>query len=494
MSDPSLSGWMGPGGGSGPGSRGRRIAFFAVTGAAVIAILFLFREVLAPFLIALVVAYVFAPVVDRLAKVRIAGRRAPRWAVVLTLYLSLLGTMAATVAIGAPLLVSEIQKLSREMPRTVQTLRDEWLPELDAALRSATTSLGAEADLAEQADHGLAAGGVPLDGGEGGASAAEASAAPAVRSIQVLPLEGGGYEVVLPDRGVEVRQEGDHFVVAPAEASDEGGRDLSVQLTEALRGQLRDSEQSVAAALRTAQSLIAAVVGGIFRFFIMLMLSAYLLISKDSIFSFFRALVRPDRRVMWDTLLRRIDRGLSGVVRGQLLICLVNGVLSGIGFYIAGLSYWPILTLVATVLSIIPIFGAIISSIPAVIVGLQDGFGVALFVLAWIIGIHQVEANLLNPKIMGDAAKVHPVLVVFALLAGEHFFGITGALLAVPVLSIGQSLFLHFREVALGVPASESRPGVPGSIPPPPPADETIIAVAPPAASSAEASSPGSSS
>ena len=72
--------------------------------------------------------------------------------------------------------------------------------------------------------------------------------------------------------------------------------------------------------------------------------------------------------------------------------------------------------------------------------------------LAWIVGIHQLEANLLNPKIMGDAAKVHPVLVVFALLAGEHVFGIIGALLAVPLLSITQSVFLHFREVALGVP------------------------------------------
>ena len=67
--------------------------------------------------------------------------------------------------------------------------------------------------------------------------------------------------------------------------------------------------------------------------------------------------------------------------------------------------------------------------------------------------------NLLNPKIMGDAAKVHPVLVVFALLAGESLFGIAGALLAVPVLSIVQSLFLHYREVMLGVPASRSSPG-----------------------------------
>ena len=50
-------------------------------------------------------------------------------------------------------------------------------------------------------------------------------------------------------------------------------------------------------------------------------------------------------------------------------------------------------------------------------------------------------------QIMGDWAKIHPVLVIFSLLVGEHFFQATGALLAVPTMSIAQSLFLHFREV-----------------------------------------------
>jgi predicted PurR-regulated permease PerM len=86
-----------------------------------------------------------------------------------------------------------------------------------------------------------------------------------------------------------------------------------------------------------------------------------------------------------------------------------------------------------------------------VVLGLQHGVATAALVVLWIVVIHQIEANLLNPKIMGDAAHVHPVLVVFALLGGEHLFGIAGALLAVPVLSILQSLFLHYREQVLGV-------------------------------------------
>ena len=102
-------------------------------------------------------------------------------------------------------------------------------------------------------------------------------------------------------------------------------------------------------------------------------------------------------------------------------------------------------SIVAGVMSIVPIFGSILSSVPAVMIGLTQDFWTALWVLLWIVGIHQIEANLLNPKIIGVAAKIHPVLVVLALIIGEHFFGLWGALLAVPTLSLSQSLFNHFR-------------------------------------------------
>ncbi len=115
------------------------------------------------------------------------------------------------------------------------------------------------------------------------------------------------------------------------------------------------------------------------------------------------------------------------------------------------LKYWPLMALVAAVGSLIPIFGSILSAIPAVAIGLTQSPGTALAVLAWILGIHQLEANFLNPKIIGDAAKIHPVLVVFSLLVGEHFFQIKGALFAVPCMSIAQTIFLHFRESTMGL-------------------------------------------
>lgn len=404
-----------------------------MTGVMLVCLLAVFRQVLAPFILAVVVAYVLAPLANALTRLRIREHRLPRWVAVVVIYTILLGGLGAAVTFGAPRIAAETQRLAREAPHAIHTVQEEWLPRIERTLEKASR---------------LYAGPTTED-----APMVTLPEAVEEDTIRVIPHPSGGFEVHLPSNGIEVRPNGEGaYRVTVAEHGSHARRDIGAVISQSLRRTFSDTEAYAGTVLRHVQSLVTRVVGGIFTFFIMLMLSAYMLITSDQILGFFRSMARPEKRERFDRLVSRIDRGLAGVVRGQLLIALVNGVLSGVGFWMADLRYWPILTLLATVLSIIPIFGAIISSVPAVLVGLQQGVGTAFFVLAWIVGIHQLEANLLNPKIMGDAAKVHPVLVVFALLGGEHLYGVVGALLAVPLLSITQSVFLHFREVALGVP------------------------------------------
>ena len=418
---------------SGPGSRRRRIVFLSVSGALLLATLIVFHSVLVPFVLAVLVAYLLAPVVAAMERVRFGKRRLPRWGAVIIVYFTLIGLLGGGIAVAAPRLVAEMTKLAREAPQLAERLRVEVLPRIESSLRAATASY------------------LPVETAAAPQTAAEVTSS----SIRVVPVEGGGYEVHLPSSGIDVEPVGEGaYRVRPAGAVGEApNADLTAQLTAMVTRAIGEGSAHAATLISTLQTLVRGVFRGVFVFSMMMMISAYLLITSESIFGFFRSLVRGDRQGEFDDLLRRIDRGLGGVVRGQLMICLVNGVLSAIGFRIAGLAYWPVLALIATVLSIIPIFGAFLSSVPAVALGLQQGIGVSVFVLVWIIGIHQIEANFLNPKIMGDAAKVHPVLIIFALLAGEHFFGFVGALLAVPVLSILQSVFLHFRGIALGGPS-----------------------------------------
>ncbi len=411
-------------------SRRKRRIFAWVCGAILVATLYAFQSVLRPFVLGALLAYVLDPVVNALARVRVAGRVLPRWAAVLVIYVGLLTSLVLGITAVTPRVVLEVRAFAtHEVPELRRRAERVWVPAVQGFAGRIQGALGDR----------------PRD--DRGAPGPDDDDEPDDNAVRIESAQGGGWRVVLPTDGVQVERIDDtrFRVVAPrprrAGETEEAGN-IVKQLRAIGAGHLSDI-------VRVGGGIIGGVIGGIFGFFMTLMVSAYMLVTEAQIFGFFRGLVEPSARPGFDALLDRLDRGLKGVVRGQLIICMVNGALSAVGFTIAGLKYGPTLALVATVFSLVPIFGSILSSIPAVAIGLTQSFGTGLFVLLWILGIHQLEANLLNPKIMGDAAKIHPVLVVFSLLAGEHFFGIQGALLAVPAMSIAQSLFLHWRAYAL---------------------------------------------
>ena len=400
----------------------RRIAFLAISATFAVAIIIAARSVMLPFVLAIVVAYVLTPFVRR------AEKKMPRWTAILAVYAVTLGATAGFFAMIVPRLITEGQSLANEWPRFVETSREKYIPAMDERL-SRWTGKRIQSEVVND----------PV-------LPPEERPAP----IRVIKREDGSFDVRIDER-VSFREEKDG-VWRIERAGDERGISSLQLLREGFDKAVDYLRQNSLELLRIGRAIVAAISRAIFILFMTLMLAAYIMLTREKILGFFRELWSPPSRPAFDRFLRHLDRGLSGVVRGQLLICLVNGVLSAIGFWLFDLRYWPILSLVAAVLSPIPIFGAILSSIPAVLIGLTQSPAVAFGVLAWILGIHQLEANFLNPKIIGDAAKIHPVLVVFSLLVGEHFFQITGALFAVPCLSIAQTIFLHFRESTMGLP------------------------------------------
>lgn len=415
--------------GSAAAQRRRRWVFAAVSCSVCVAVLVASRAVLLPFILGVLLAYVLDPVVEAAMRVRVGGRGMPRWVAVLAIYVTLITGLVVGSIIVVPRLVSEVRSfVTVEAPAMRRRAESTWIPRTRPWIDRLQNVVGQRAP--------------------------EPSPAPAAHdddrdgmpdpTLKIEPVPGGGYRVHLPTSGVEVTQIDErHYRAVPVQRP-------TAYRASAIQEQIRRlGAGHVGDIVRIGRGVVGGVIGGIFAFFMTLMISAYLLVTESKIFGFLRGLVPPGSRGAFDEFLRDMDRGLSGVVRGQLLICAVNGTLSAVGFALADLKYWPTLAVIATVFSIIPIFGTILSSAPAVILGLTQSFGTGMFVLLWIIGIHQLEANLLNPKIMGDAAKIHPVLVVFSLLAGEHFGGILGALLAVPAMSIVQTVFLHWRKHAL---------------------------------------------
>jgi predicted PurR-regulated permease PerM len=404
-----------------PPSPRKRLVFLSISALVVTAVIVAAHSVLMPFVLALVVAYVLLPAVRRAERLRV-----PRWAAILLVYALSLGAVGGFISMIVPRLIAEGQGLATEWPRFTKHARDEWLPVIDAKLAAWS--------------------------GQKPADPSEEPAAPPPEPPAPIRLEhrgDGSYDVRIAE-GVIFRQKRDGVWQIEQQEKSHGIRSAML---------LRDGFDKGAAYLREnsgevikiGRDIVAGISRGIFTLFMTLMLGGYIMLTHERIFAFFRELWAPTSRASFDRFVRRLDRGLSGVVRGQLMICFVNGVLSAIGFYLFGLKYWPILSFIAGVMSLIPIFGSILSSVPAVAIGLTQSPATAVGVLAWIVGIHQLEANFLNPKIIGDAAKIHPVLVVFSLIVGEHFFQLAGALFAVPCMSIAQTIFLHFRETSLGI-------------------------------------------
>jgi len=121
-------------------------------------------------------------------------------------------------------------------------------------------------------------------------------------------------------------------------------------------------------------------------------------------------------------------------IQAQAMIAIVNTILTGLGIYLLQLPNRALLTGIVFVCSFVPVLGVIISTIPIGIVALaKGGPGMLLVVIVLIIAIHVIETYLLNPNIYGVHMRMHPLMVLIVLLVSEHFFGLWGLILGVPV-------------------------------------------------------------
>jgi predicted PurR-regulated permease PerM len=241
--------------------------------------------------------------------------------------------------------------------------------------------------------------------------------------------------------------------------------DIEKTLEEKLHGFVDGFGARISDLITTGKDLVVGFFSGLGLIALTFVIAAFISIDLEAVDRFALSLVPRGMQPDYEELKGHLDQGLSGVIRGQLLICLINGMLTAIGLYFLGVPYAGIWSILAAAMSLIPIFGTILSSAPMIgvslftiepmgVIGLH-GFGLALAVLAWILVIHFIEANILEPKIVGKHARIHPVLILFALLAGQYVFGIVGLIFAVPVLSIVQTFFLFFKRKLYGDEAVE---------------------------------------
>lgn len=393
-----------------------------------VAVVFAFRQIVLPFILAAGVAYLLGPIVNRLQP------RLGRGGAIAVCYLLILGLMAAIVGFLLPALMHDVAKMRDGIPVLIERINAQWLPNttdwIDNTFGAVMPeSVGPELPPTHELAISVATDGrqiVHLD----------------ELKLLVHEAPGGGW-LIESARGLDDAAGIDEFL---SDLVGNSGSELTLMIGDVVG------------------TAVAKIASFLTQFVLTFMLAGFLLMDLTGVLRFVRWIVPPEHRPNFDEIVRGVDQGMAGVIRGQLIICVVNGVLTYIGLLLIGVKYSLSLALVATVFSLIPIFGTILSSIPIIIIAMVSTpsgdfeFSRGVAALAWISGIHLVEANYLNPKIIGSSAQIHPVIVVFALLAGESVAGLTGALLAVPVASMIQTVFLYARRHASAFPGEELGP------------------------------------
>lgn len=201
-------------------------------------------------------------------------------------------------------------------------------------------------------------------------------------------------------------------------------------------------ESLLAGLQKTASSMVLtglSLINLLALIFITPIVAVYMLNDWDHMVARINGLLPDEQAAIIRNLASQIDETLGGFARGQILVCLSLGTIYAVGLSLVGLQSGIIVGVFAGLISFIPYVGAAFGLVLAGALGLGQ-FGFELPPLALIAGVFFVgqfiEGNILTPRLVGDRVKLHPVWIIFALLAMGSLFGFLGLLLAVPLAAI----------------------------------------------------------
>jgi len=173
-------------------------------------------------------------------------------------------------------------------------------------------------------------------------------------------------------------------------------------------------------------------------------LTVYFLIDSRKISEGIINLVPCRLRGQWLRLLREMDYIIQRYIQGNIIDAIIVGLLIGIGVKLIGMDYAFLIGTICGITNLIPYFGPLLGGIPSVLLALSKSPLMSLKVAVIIFIVQQIDSNVINPRLMSDKLGLHPLWVVFALLAGGEIGGLFGMLIAIPVAAI---LRIVFRQI-----------------------------------------------
>lgn len=185
--------------------------------------------------------------------------------------------------------------------------------------------------------------------------------------------------------------------------------------------------------------------------FVAIIVSIYILSERGKILSFLKRLTKAlfgeEKYKNIDKYFNNTNEIFFGFLSSQLIDAIIVGILTTIVMSIMGIKYAPLLGFIIGLFNIIPYVGAIIAvAICAVITLITGGLSQAIWMLIVTIILQQIDANIINPKIVGNTLKISPLLVMFAITIGGAYFGMLGMFLAVPISAVLKILVEDYIE------------------------------------------------
>lgn len=327
----------------------RQAVFWLAIAAAAILLLWLLRGMLLPFVLGMALAYITAPIADRLEHWRV-----PRWAATLMVLGLIVGAGVLALVLVLPMIVNQATQLIQQFPHYVDLLRHSVLP----------------------------------------------------RVTRMVARVGGPHEVT--------------------------------EVQKAVKDYTGDIASWVVGLLGQVWSGSMVIANTVYVLLLTPLVAFYFLRDWHAIVAKLGSWIPRKHSSMLRGIAHEIDEILAGFIRGQALVCLIFATYYSVALSLTGLDFAIIIGTAAGILTFIPYLGAIlglIASVTVAFVQFSDLSRVLIVAVVYILG-HVVEGNVVTPILVGDRVKLHPVWIIFALMAGGALFGFTGVLLAVPVAAV----------------------------------------------------------
>ncbi|MEK7101354.1 MAG: AI-2E family transporter [Patescibacteria group bacterium] len=189
--------------------------------------------------------------------------------------------------------------------------------------------------------------------------------------------------------------------------------------------------------------LTVGIFGNLLTVFTTLVITFYLLLERKHLDKYLSALLGKDTPTQIGHVINEIERRLGGWIRGELFLMFVVGLFTYVGLVILGVDIALPLAIIAGVLEIVPNIGPTISAVPAVLIALTIHPLTALATVALYFLVQIIENNFLVPKVMEKAVGVNPLISILGLLIGLKIAGPAGAVLAIPLIIVIQTIGLE---------------------------------------------------